>query len=151
MRASLLTVVVSLAAAAIQIPHTSVAQCPGDETSPPNIVGTWEWVDTSGGIAGERFSSESTGYAVQVEFLDTGTMLVYRDLALLHTTSYALSHGPMGWTVIADSTSTFPHPPLQYQAPFFCVFTQESPDGLLLNARDSCVDCYASVYALREL
>jgi hypothetical protein len=134
-------------AATLQAPDDAFAKC-SDE--PPKIVGTWEWVDTYGGFAGESFTPESTGYEIQMEFRENGTVLVYQNLELLLVTSYTLSREPSGWTVIVDSSSRFPHPPIQYETDFFCVTTQESRDGPSLQATDACADCYMTRYVARD-
>jgi hypothetical protein len=151
MRASSQTfLVMLLATATFDVPREAVGQCNGGEENPPDIVGSWEWVDTWGGLAGNRFTPDSVGYAIQVEFLKTGTMREYRDRTLVRTTSYTLVRGSGGWTVILGADSAFPHPPFSHPTEFFCVATADSPDGLVLRAIDNCADCYSSTYSPRD-
>jgi hypothetical protein len=150
MRASLLLLVIALVTFAIQTPPSAFAQCAAAEDNPPDIVGTWEWVETAGGFSGERYTPDGVGYAIQLEFAETGILFVYQNLKLVHTAEYSLSRGATGWTVVADLGSALPHPPVEYQAEAFCVTVPRRPDGQVLQMTDACDDCYSSTYAPRE-
>ncbi len=50
------------------------AQCVGD---PPDVVGSWEWTMSVGGIAGDTRTPATEGYTWQLEFRDDGTMTSY--------------------------------------------------------------------------
>ena len=150
MRSSLLLLTIALVTFAIQTPPTAFAQCAAAEDNPPAIVGTWEWVETAGGLSGERFTPDGVGYAIQLEFAETGILFVYRNLKLVHTADYSLSRGTTGWTVVADLGSALPHPPVEYQAEAFCVTVSRLPDSPALQMTDACDDCYSSIYAPRE-
>ena len=49
------------------------------------FVGTWEWIESSGGIAGTTIGPADFGYTIQLEVRVDGTILSYRDEVLYGT------------------------------------------------------------------
>jgi hypothetical protein len=133
-----------------QLPSISFAQCHSPTSNPPEIVGNWEWTQTSGGFAGEQFTPEQVGYAILFECAPSGILSKSKHLERIPVGADSVSLSAVGWTVLADLGAAFPHPSLQYQAEEFCVSVTPSPDGKTLEMTDACSDCYASLYSRSE-
>ncbi|MBW2369840.1 MAG: hypothetical protein JRH15_18370, partial [Deltaproteobacteria bacterium] len=55
-----------------------------------DIVGTWSWVQSSGGIAGILETPESTGESRKVVFDDQGNVTYYTDNIVTLSSTYSL-------------------------------------------------------------
>jgi hypothetical protein len=113
---------------------TSLAQCPDF------LLGTWEWEYSVGGIAGWTLTPESVGYTIQLEFLDSGTMLYYEDQVLQQVYSYEIACSSPVSGMVTYSPSSWPTA---------FAYTEVLPDGLRLHLDDQCIDCYNSRYIQR--
>src|SRR5687768_11235483 len=55
------------------------------------IFGKWEWVSTTGGIAGMTITPLSAGHTIRLEFKSDGTYLIYENDSLVNTTRFSFS------------------------------------------------------------
>jgi hypothetical protein len=66
-------------------------------TTPPTLesrlVGTWEWVEMSGGIAGVTMTPASTGHTRSLRFTETGRVEAYEDGDLKGTVGFKVAEG----------------------------------------------------------
>jgi hypothetical protein len=62
------------------------------DITPADLVGTWEWVKTSGGIAGSTQTPQTLGYTYRVTYTKDGRYLQYdKDNKLAYDESYVIS------------------------------------------------------------
>ena len=57
-----------------------------------SLKGEWEWIESSGGIAGELITKESEGYSSTIVF-KADSVSFYRNNSLLGTTLYSIEEG----------------------------------------------------------
>ena len=55
------------------------------------LIGTWRWTSTQGGIAGDTFTPESAGFDVTIVFKG-GTFTLYKDGKKITTCSYQINY-----------------------------------------------------------
>ena len=60
-----------------------------DAPDSPNIIGSWNWTETTGGIAGITKTPESSGETWSIEFKKDGTFREVRN-GVEHTGSYGI-------------------------------------------------------------
>ncbi len=70
----------------------ALASCQANGTAPnlPDAQGTWEWVTSSGSIAGRTFTPESEGYTLRLEF-DGNRVRAFRIDSLVGTSEGSFS------------------------------------------------------------
>jgi hypothetical protein len=109
-----------------------------DSLSNWNLIGQWNWVKSSGGIAGMTYTPNSTGKNRVLEFSAT-TLKIYENGLLTAETSYSIQ--------IKKSTNNLSESILVYAKPFMIsqAFVLES-NKLYLNDYE-CNDCFASEYS----
>jgi hypothetical protein len=84
----------------------------------PRILGRWDWVESSGGIAGVTLTPESTGQTMLLQFLPVGQVRLFEDGSLTRTVGYQVlgdaqadstevAYQPALWG-FASQTATFP-------------------------------------------
>lgn len=98
------------------------------------LVGRWEWVRATGGIAGVELTPESEGYTVELRFSATGTVEHLRNGAVQLRTSYR----------VLPATDSGEHPRVVYDAPVLGAEEQsivEVGNGRLI-LLDPCCDRY---------
>lgn len=116
--------------------------CPGckktDESSDINLWYRWEWVQSSGGIAGEVLTPQSEGYTQAVEFEENGAYTKYRNNAVVTSGTYTINRA----VSILDGQ--------EYD---MVVFDDGSPTQAIalvnernLILREDCFDCYTHNY-----
>jgi len=86
-------------------------QCRKHEPAPTNnlIVGNWNWVSTSGGLAGVYETPENTGKIIFVEFGPEGIFRMMIDGQMVRECKYTISNGAntedaMQQVMYSDST-----------------------------------------------
>lgn len=82
------------------------------------ILGRWDWVESSGGIAGVTQTPASTGHSMLLQFLPVGQVRLFEDGALVRTVTYSALEDASGDFVdvaynpplmgFASQTATFP-------------------------------------------
>jgi len=123
---------------------TAVLFCPGckkTETSPFSMLyHRWEWVRSSGGIAGVVQTPQSEGYTQAIDFDEEGFFTLYRDNAVFISGSYTVINAES----ILDNTGydmiIFDNGLLQ------SAIIQLSEDTLVL--REEAFDCFTHTYRL---
>jgi len=93
----------------------------GGSTAPSDfarILGRWDWVESSGGIAGVTLTPASTGHEMSLQFLPVGQVRLFEDGSLVRTVGYELLGDAQGDSVevayvpalwgFDSQTATFP-------------------------------------------
>lgn len=57
-----------------------------------SLTGEWEWIESSGGIAGELITKDSEGYSSTIVFKDDSVSF-FRNSSLLGSTSFSIEEG----------------------------------------------------------
>lgn len=95
--------------------------------SDQSIIGEWEWVESSGGIAGVTLIPETVGYTKTYDFNSDSTLSVYRNDTLVNKSGFHLK----------DDTLDIDGENIRQVVEF-------KTDRLIL--RDLCVDCFTNTY-----
>jgi len=104
------------------------------------LVGTWRWIKSVGGFAGETRTPETEGYTKTVQFTGDGTYRLYVDGQHQVTFDYVLKHEYNQWLrETADVIHFFhkgkPQPDRAYHI-----------RGDTLSLAGLCADCFSDVY-----
>ena len=105
------------------------------EPSTKALVGSWEWVESSGGFAGTTTSPSSTSSSRQIVITAT-TIQYYLDGSLLQTDSYSIQTKK---SIFGGDKQM-----LVYESERPSQSFEVDDNKLLLN--DECNDCYQSEY-----
>lgn len=94
---------------------------------PGDIIGEWEWVESSGGIAGITLVPETQGYTQTYHFVNDSLLDIYKNDSLFLETTYKLK---------SDT--------LEIAAWPFKQLIEYKENRLML--ADQCVDCFTNVF-----
>lgn len=116
---------------------TAIAQ---EEVQFPDIIGVWEWVETSGGIEDDTDSPESSGITRDIIITPTNFEFYIDDI------------------LFADRAYTFTleQSLLTGEEEFIVTFLDDDfkdivqKEGDVITFIDDCVDCFISVYRLKN-
>ncbi len=111
------------------------ASCEDEKIDIYNQVhGNWEWVSSSGGIAGITLTPESTGDSKLIIFETSGTYRKFINDTLQYTTKYSISEGE---SIFSSSQYPIIH------------FKEEELDQAIFQVKDdtlklggNCFDCF---------
>lgn len=70
----------------------TACQIESNENNDTTLSGKWSWFKSSGGIAGQTYTPQSTGEIRTIEFINDSIFKQYRNGALLIETTYALTN-----------------------------------------------------------
>lgn len=115
------------------------------ETSPVSpassgIYGTWQWVKSTGGIAGTEQTPGTTGYTVVLVFTADGTYKYYRNTTLIETAHF---------TIRREQVTGYPNmiDVIHYEHEESHISQAISFNGKdTLNLGDLCIDCFGHQY-----
>lgn len=120
----------------------SLPGCTGDHAAAPvqtGLAGSWRWISSSGGFAGETITPASAGYTRIVVYYPDGRYEEYRNSAIARSTRY---------TLVRETPPTRPD---QKDVVYYAddpsvsqIVTLSGTDTLFLY--DSCMDCYGHTY-----
>lgn len=115
----------------------AAAGCSRSATGPDDTLnGTWNWVRSTGGIAGQTYTPASVGYSVQFRF-DKGKLTVLRNDSVKATPTYSIDiEGRVTYEPPVD-VFTFAH--IEEQ-------TVRALKGDTISLADPCCDRYDYVF-----
>lgn len=110
------------------------------------LFGTWEWVQSSGGIGGVSINTTSEGYTKTIEFNSDGTYKWYKNGKLKDKMKFTVIEGPSiysssnGYLIKYNDTGLFDQNdhPISQNIKFY------GQDILLLH--EECNDCFGHIY-----
>ncbi len=102
-------------------------------TSRPELLGSWEWDASTGGIAGMRLTPDSTGYTIRLTFHADDTFVWHRSDQTPLAGRYRLFRRDGNWYVRYHPSDEHFLPEQRIQI--------LAPDTLLLH--DQCEDCFS--------
>jgi len=118
-----------------------VSSCEEDTDRPNDIIGRWDWISSTGGIASVTYTPESTGDKVELEFTLDSIYREYRNDTLIYECKFG----------IVQLESSYDNEILKkviFEIPIFQQFYElESPDKLVLidNGSDGFVRTYLRI------
>ncbi|MFC1476205.1 hypothetical protein ACFLQW_04305 [Candidatus Zixiibacteriota bacterium] len=131
--AMLVAGLVLIAAIGFNCAKESSPTSPGEST----YLGTWRWVQSSGGYAGRTETPESVGFSRTLILAGSNVYQIYRDDLLLYNGLYYVSWEKRGWC--ADSC--------------FVISYENNPEEQIIISHadtlelvDMCYDCYQHLY-----
>jgi hypothetical protein len=107
------------------------------------LFGTWEWVESSGGISGGTITPATEGHHMTIEFKENGVFKKYKNNRRIDRMTFTLSEG----------SSIISNPAFLIEYKDGCMNKKEvipqsfkfgGQDTLYLS--DECYDCYSHVY-----
>jgi hypothetical protein len=113
------------------------------------LFGTWEWVESTGGINGDKMTPASVAYTKTIEIEETGILKKFKNGKKIEKLTFTLAQGP----TIHSSTPGYL---LKYadkspgRESFSWIQSIEfgGRDTLYLN--DQCYDCYKHLYIRKK-
>jgi hypothetical protein len=122
---------------------TNSVSCDAGEPVAPELVqlyGSWEWVKSFGGYAGQTRTPESTSETAKVVFL-ANIVQFYRNNTLFSQSRFGMAKEPF-----PSSQAGFTIEFYDFQSPSNRQFVSfRGPDTLILS--DLCMDCYQHTYS----
>jgi len=109
---------------------------PSDEAA--RIVGTWQWIESTGGIAGVTRTPASTGESIRAIFTSKGTYQKYVNNQVEIDATYSMEEGP---TIYSTELGNIMHYTGEAFAHSVVISTM---DTLLI--RDECYDCFIHTF-----
>jgi hypothetical protein len=107
----------------MQVPHSNLKK----------IFGKWQWVSSTGGLAGKTITPASEGYSLRVEFRTNGIYRKYKSDTLAEQKKFSFSpetsihhHKPV-WTVSFDEGS--PKMAISFSGPDTLILDEQVFDG----------------------
>jgi hypothetical protein len=122
--------------------------CSLNDLNPPKLIrdlpGEWDWLISSGGIAGATYTPESVGYSEHIAFTSDSIFRMYRNDSLIMETRYHVIRSTSIYT--ADTVQLLVYDSLPIRQYFF--FSNDDRFGLtnVLNLADECDDCFLHEY-----
>ena len=115
------------------------------------LFGTWDWVQSSGGLTGQTTTPATTGYSQAVEFKKNGVCIWYKNGKHTDKMQFTLTEGSSIYTaggtahlIKYKDTGLFD----KNNAQVAQSVTFGGEDTLFL--RDECYDCYTNVYVRQK-
>jgi len=105
---------------------------------PDGLYGAWIWSESSGGIAGMKYTPTTEGYSSVIEFHQSGIFKKYKNEKLEMTSKFTLTNGKTIYTSEIANLIEYEESPI-IQSIEFC-----ERDTLFL--RDECFDCFVHTY-----
>lgn len=115
------------------------AGCSLVESGQDELNGTWEWIHTYGGIAGQTLTPESEGYQQQLIFYGGRSYLLARGGKTIRKGSYNLTDAKMGGQM---------RPAIEFESDHWETFYEILNDTLFLSP--NCRDCFFDTYVRKR-
>lgn len=105
---------------------------------PEDLLGSWTWVSSTGGFAGDTRTPGTTGYTEAILFRPDGRFELYRNDSLRSATTFAVRRESTMFHPGVGEVVHYGSGHMDQEA------THAGPDTLLL--ADRCIDCYIHIY-----
>lgn len=102
-----------------------------------SIIGSWRWIRSVGGFAGQILTPDSVGYSLQYDFQEDSTLTIYKNGQPETQSSFSVKTETV-WAGVSVQTLYMENEPIRR------VISFSAPDTLVLI--DDCMDCYISTY-----
>ena len=115
--------------------------CNKENTSSTNsasIIGEWNWISSTGGIAGMKYTPETTGEKRKIIFDNDSVFRFYRNDTLKIECKYHILKS-------SDSGGLNSMILVKYDSSSIRQYFTIQPDGIMVLS-DECMDCYLSEY-----
>jgi len=118
-----------------------IVSCTKEKTSSVNstsLIGEWSWISSTGGIAGIKYTPETTGEKRRITFDTDSVFRSYRNDTLKIESKYHLLKVPASDG--SDSTKL-----VRYEFTTIRQYYKVQSDGVLVLS-DDCMDCFMNEY-----
>ena len=114
------------------------------------LFGSWNWVQSSGGFAGQTITPATDGYSQTVEFKKNGIYIRYKNGKRTDKMQFTLTEGSSIYTIGLAYLIKYKNtgPIDKNNTHTIQSVTFGGQDTLFL--RDECYDCYTSIYVKRK-
>ena len=108
------------------------------------LIGSWKWVESSGGFAGNIINPTTEGYAKQMEFSENGKHYEFKEGEKMVIRNYEFEEKKSIHNSQIEYMIKFRSPPIDNDTYWFNSFDFVGNDSLFLS--DECYDCYGHLY-----
>ncbi len=115
---------------------------------PHQLIGKWQWIESSGGFAGQITNPKTENFELQVDFTKKGIYNEWKDNKLVHCYKFSitmgnsmLSSGPT--SIISYKSKADPKANIISDS-----FEFKGKDTLIL--KNECHDCYTRVFVRKK-
>ena len=112
--------------------------CNNEDLDSERLYGAWIWSESSGGIAGMKYTPTTEGYSSVIEFHQSGIFKKYKNEQLETTSKFTLTKGKSIYTSKIANFIEFEEYSIKQSIEF------GKKDTLFL--RDECFDCFVHIY-----
>lgn len=118
------------------------------KTLQKKLKGKWEWVETSGGFAGEISTPKTENYTVQIEFSKNGLFKSFKNNVSDLKMKYKVSLGKSVYTIENVYLINYKSCKGPIVNRMNDSFEFKGNDTLIL--KEECMDCYSRVYVRKK-
>ena len=111
--------------------------CKNDDLD-SKLYGTWTWLESSGGYSFLRYTPETEGYYLAIEFDKSGNFKIYKNEQLETIDKFTIKKGKSIYTSKITNLLEYKEQSIMQSIEFV------KNDTLIL--RDECYDCFTHIY-----
>jgi hypothetical protein len=112
------------------------------------LIGKWQWIESSGGMAGEIMNPKTEKYQIQIEYNKKGMFKQWKDDQLEYSYKYQVKKGKSIFSQEADLIISYIPKPTSKIALISDCFEFIGNDTLML--KNECYDCYARLFVRKK-
>jgi len=112
------------------------------------LIGKWQWIESSGGMAGEIMNPKTEKYQIQIEYSKKGMFKQWKDDQLEYSYKYQVKKGKSIFSQEADLIISYTPKPNSKIALISDSFEFIGKDTLML--KNECYDCFARLFVRKK-
>ena len=118
------------------------------QANPKKLIGNWNWIQSSGGFAGQIINPKTTGYDIQIEFTKNGLYKEGKDKKIDHQYKYRIKLGKTIYSQEPTDIIKYISPSDSKEEIISDSFEFKGKDTLIL--KNECRDCFIKMYVRRK-
>ena len=112
------------------------------------LIGSWNWVESSGGFAGNTINPTTEGYSKQMEFSENGKHFEFKEREKMTIRNYEFQEHKSIHNSQVEYMIKFASPTTDNDLHWYNSFDFIGNDTLFLS--DECYDCYGHLYVRNQ-
>jgi hypothetical protein len=118
------------------------------QSVPKKLIGKWQWIESSGGMAGEILNPQTEKYEMQIEFTKKGRFTEWKDQKTTASLKYMVKNGKSIHSKEPQPIITYIPKPNSKSTLMSDSFEFYGNDTLML--KTECYDCYARLFIRKK-
>jgi hypothetical protein len=118
------------------------------QSVPKKLIGKWQWIESSGGMAGEILNPQTEKYEMQIEFTKKGRFTEWKDQKITTCLKYVVKSGKSIHSKDPQPIITYIPKPNSKSTLMSDSFEFYGNDTLML--KNECYDCYARLFIRKK-